>query len=277
MNVQHDLERRIADFYAREAPPRAPDWVLESALSTIQSTPQRRVLLALPWRLNQMNGFAKLAVAAVIVMAAGIVGMSVLQPRGAPGPGGSFSPAPSPSSSPSAAPTATRTPRPSPSPYVPSPLTETFTSDLHGLSLSYPTGWATQQATQPWQTATPITWGEPFGDFVFDPRLRDHLFVAAGSQPLGEMSLEEVTTALVSDDGCPTEAVVIDGADGLLADNCRVATVASGGRWYAIWMYVSGDDAELRTFEYRPFFEEILATVQLVPEAASDTAPSASP
>ena len=59
-------------------------------------------------------------------------------------------------------------PRPSPSPYVPSPLSEAFTSDLHGFSVSYPTGWATQQATQPWQTATPITWGEPFGDFVFE-------------------------------------------------------------------------------------------------------------
>jgi hypothetical protein len=277
MNAQQDLDRRISDFYAREAPGRAPDWVLESVLSTIETTRQRRVLVNLPWRLNQMSGFAKLAAAAVIVVAAGIVGMTVLRPAGAPGPGGPSSPSLSPSSSPS--PTATRTPLPSPSPYVPSALTETFTSDLHGYSVSYPTGWATQQATQPWPAPAFINFGEPSGDFIFDPSLADHLFLAAASQPLGEMSLEEMTAALLSADGCPTttEAIVIDGVDGLLAEDCGVATVASGGRAYLFWLYLSGDDPELRTFEYRPFFDEILATVQLDPEAAIQVAPSSSP
>ena len=39
MNANHDLERRLADFYATEAPPRAPDRVLESVLATIDTHP----------------------------------------------------------------------------------------------------------------------------------------------------------------------------------------------------------------------------------------------
>ena len=45
MNANHDLERRLADFYATEAPQRAPDWVLGEALATIDTTKQRRVVI----------------------------------------------------------------------------------------------------------------------------------------------------------------------------------------------------------------------------------------
>ena len=41
MNPTNDFERRMADYYAAEAPPRAPDWVLTQTLETIDTTPQR--------------------------------------------------------------------------------------------------------------------------------------------------------------------------------------------------------------------------------------------
>jgi hypothetical protein len=50
MNANDNLERGIADVYEREAPKRAPDWVLAKTLETIESTPQRRVLIRAPWR-----------------------------------------------------------------------------------------------------------------------------------------------------------------------------------------------------------------------------------
>ena len=55
MNADLDLERRVADYYATEAPPRAPDWMLGAALATIDITPQRRVLIRVPWRFPIMN------------------------------------------------------------------------------------------------------------------------------------------------------------------------------------------------------------------------------
>ena len=45
MNANHELERRLADFYASEAPQRAPDRVLESVLATyLTSLRQRRAV-----------------------------------------------------------------------------------------------------------------------------------------------------------------------------------------------------------------------------------------
>ena len=78
MNANHDLERRLADFYATEAPPRAPDRVLESVLATSELTRQRRAVFRLPWRFPIMNSYAKMAIAAVAVIAIGAVGLAVL-------------------------------------------------------------------------------------------------------------------------------------------------------------------------------------------------------
>ena len=50
MNANDDLERRIADFYATEAPPGRPTGCSAQALATIDTTPQRRVLIRVPWR-----------------------------------------------------------------------------------------------------------------------------------------------------------------------------------------------------------------------------------
>src|SRR5215216_1835162 len=103
MNANHEIERRLADFYAAEAPARAPDWVLRSALATVDTTHQRRALGRVPWRLPNMNTFAKAAVAAAAVIAVGFVGLTVLRSASSPGPGGpgvTSSPRPAPTASP---------------------------------------------------------------------------------------------------------------------------------------------------------------------------------
>ena len=74
MSSNRDLESRIADFYAQEGLLRAPDRVLSSALTTIETTKQRRVLGRLfgrvSWRFPNMSNYLKVAVAAVVVIAA---------------------------------------------------------------------------------------------------------------------------------------------------------------------------------------------------------------
>jgi len=98
MTAHHDLERRVADYYATEAPQRAPDRVLQLALNTIESTPQRRVLVRAPWRPTPMNLYAKVALAAAAVIAVAILGYNLLPGNG--DVGGPSTPSPSPTVTP---------------------------------------------------------------------------------------------------------------------------------------------------------------------------------
>jgi hypothetical protein len=109
MNANQDLERRLSDLYAAEGSLRAPDRVLGSALTTIESTRQRRALLRVPWRLPNMNVYAKIAVAAVAVIALGAIGLAMLRSPST-GPGTQTSPSPSPSSTPASSPSAPPSP-----------------------------------------------------------------------------------------------------------------------------------------------------------------------
>ena len=74
MSSYRDLESRIAHFYVQEGFLRAPDRVLSSALTTIETTKQRHVLGRLfgrvSWRFPDMSNYLKVAVAAVVVIAA---------------------------------------------------------------------------------------------------------------------------------------------------------------------------------------------------------------
>jgi hypothetical protein len=104
MNANHELERRLADFYETEAAQRAPDRVLQSVLATTNTTKQRRAVFRLPWRFPIMNSYARMAIAAVAVIAIGALGLTVFRGGTPPGPGviATSSPDPSPSSLPSA-------------------------------------------------------------------------------------------------------------------------------------------------------------------------------
>ena len=81
MTANTNLERRVAEHYASEPPLRAPDRVLHAALATIETTRQRRGLLA-PWRFTYMNAYTKVAAAAVVVIAVGGLALWRLGPTG---------------------------------------------------------------------------------------------------------------------------------------------------------------------------------------------------
>jgi hypothetical protein len=271
MNVDRDLERQLADFYESEAAPRAPEWVLRSALQTIDTTRQRRVVLRVPWRFPHMNTFAKVAIAAVVVIAVGALGLSVLRPAGSSGVGGQPTASPSPSPSPTFG--ATIIPEPPPA------LTETFTSERHGFSISYPAGWLARRAEDPWTAGFP-DFAQTTGDIIHDPVLQDHLFLAVASQPLGGKSgaqwMDDLLAGLASAGECeaPIEPVTIDGTEGRLCDANAVAS--AGDRGYVLKLYTSGDDPAAVAGYDQAFFNDILATLQLRPEDAVDTAPSPS-
>ena len=278
MNANDSLERGITDVYERDAPARAPDWVLAAVLESIESTPQRRALIRVPWRLPTMSTFAKVAIAAVVVIAIGAVGLSLLSPRSPSAVGGLPSASASPAASPS--PLADPSPSASPDPSAPPPLSSTFTSTMHGISIAYPDGWRTTPATEAWDG---VVWGydTPQADVIYDPARNDHLFMNVASRPLGAESPKAWVEGITrnADPGCTgsPETITIDGADARLCGS--LAYVAAGGRAYMLLLYTSGDEAWLERSYDTAWFKRVLDTVQLRPDDAVDTsaAPAASP
>jgi hypothetical protein len=268
MTADNDLERRLADFYATEAPPRAPDWVLGAVLDTVDTTPQRRVRMPVPWRFPTMNTYAKWAIAAVVVVAVGAIGLAALRPGPSSGVGAQASPSPSLSPSPS----------PSPSPDTPA-LTGSFTSRLHGFSIAYPTGWITAPATQP-VTDPGLSFQSPDMDWIYDGQYNADLFLGLGSQSLGDKSPETWVSDFFGsfDGGCdgPRVPIAVDGADGFICGANLFAT-AVGGRGYFVRSYTGdGIPPELQRSYDELWLRSVLATMQLRPEAAVGASPSTS-
>jgi hypothetical protein len=222
-----------------------------------------------------MNKFASLGLGAAAVVAALVIGAQVLGPPAPSGVGGVASASPSPTPEPTAS------PAPSPSsPASAPPLTQTFTSQMHGISVSYPEGWTARAATEPLTDRPGVPQFEiPGFDVLHDPVLTDHLFLYIASQPIGDSTPEDWVAALVASDGCTTtETIAVDGATGLIgADDCDTVAVTTAGRGYRISLLASDDDPVVVAPYDRAWFEEVLATVQLHPEDAVDVAPSATP
>ena len=173
-----------------------------------------------------------------------------------------------PTSSPEPTATPEATAEPTLSPVAAPPLTQSFTSALHGFSVSYPEGWTAQAATEPWTDPTfPLLFGEPHADFLYDPALQADLFLTIASQPIGDSTPEDwAAEQLASDEGCTaTEPITVDGASGLIG--CTLAVVTTAGRGYWIQLY-TGDGAPV-TYDLA-WLEEVLATAQLHPEDAVD-------
>ena len=268
MNGHDDLERRLEVFYTTELPVRAPDWVLRGALSTIETTPQRRPLWP-AWRIPAMNTRLRIAASVAAVLVIAVIGYQFLPGTGGPGGG----PSPSPSLSPSPSPTA----EPTPLPTAP-PLSQTFDSTIHGISVSYPEGWTTQAATQQ-ATSVISLFLEPHADFMYDPARTDHLFLSLVSVNLGDTPPDDWLADNVARE-CPSnEAVTVDGAAGVICPDTGVAMVSTGGRGYLIWLYTSGDEGWLDQVYDRAWFDTVLATVQLRPEDAinASSEPSTTP
>jgi hypothetical protein len=99
---------RAARSWLEEGPKQAPDRVVESALSHIQTTTQERDLV--PWRLPKMNVFSR-AVAGVAALAV-VVAVGVFIARPGPGVGG---PGATPTPTPAITALGTASPAPTPS------------------------------------------------------------------------------------------------------------------------------------------------------------------
>jgi hypothetical protein len=262
VSANDELERRLRDFYAAEAPLRAPDRLLHAALSTIQTTRQRRVIVRVPWRFPTMNSYAKVAVAAVGVIAAGAIGLAAIQRGPAPGVGNVASPTATPSPIASA----------SPPGFVMPALDESFTSALHGYTMSYPGVWSVTPATEPWTTAEPFLQGSEFAD-IFRRAPEGNSFLGVASQALAGRSGAEWAAAMSSssawDDSCvpATEQVTIHTAPGNVVVHCDGTLTALAwieDRGYLIVLYGIGD---------RTWFDGVLDTIQLEPsDAAGATA-----
>jgi hypothetical protein len=198
------------------------------------------------------------SVAAAFALAGIVAGCSV---------GPSITAMPSPAASTALA-SATADPTPIPSPSARPALTETFTSAVHGISVSYPAGWVPRKATQPWPAGEIVMQQSEFGDIIADGA-DENRFLALASQPLGDEAFDSWATRYLGIEGCdPAEPITVDGAPGITGTACPLALIEAGGRGYLIWLY-GIDDLE--------WFNEILATVKLDPSTAIDATPSAAP
>jgi hypothetical protein len=262
MNAIHDLEQRIADYYETEAPHRAPDWLGDRILASVDTTPQRRTMLGRPWRFPAMNSFAKLAAGAVAIVAFATVGLTLVSPPAA-GPG-----ATAPSEAPSS-PSATPAPSTPVSGALPPPLTERFESTSHGISMDYPAGWQTRRATERWTDGV-INFDAPGVDIIFDPARGDDLYFAVASEPL-DGRLDHAWRDDLTLPGCPGGAgggtTTFDGASGWvftcggLPGRRHSAILATDAHGYAIVLYL-GDEGLIDTYT-DTWFVSVLETLDL--------------
>jgi hypothetical protein len=250
---------RLLRSYLREEWHEDANRVASMVLDELDETPQRRSG-GTAWRSLIMNN----NIVRVGLMAAAVVVLAIIAINVVPGitpPGGEVSP------SATAEPTVPETA--SSPPASPPPLTQSFTSTLHGISMSFPEGWTAQAATEPWTASTfPLNFPVPQVDWLYDPTLTSDLFLAIASQPIGDFTPEGwVAEQMASEEGCgtATEPITVDAASGLGCESHAVVT--AGGRGYWIQLY-TGDGAPL-TYD-QTWFEEVLATVQLHPEDAVD-------
>jgi len=257
MTAYRDPDRMIHDFLL-EGEEQLDDQVFDAVRAEIEQKRQRAVFG--PWRFPEMNKFLALGLGAAAVVVAVLIGAQFF---GAPGGGLGSQPTPEPTS----------TPEPTATPDAsPPPLTLTFTSRVHGYSVSYPAVWATRAATEPWTQSTfPLDFERSDIDVLYDPNLNSGgPFLAIASQPIGDSTPEDwISAQMSSEEGCSTHmAVTIDGFTGQIGrDGCDVAVVTAAGRGYWIQLY-TGSEAPA-TYDHA-WFEEVLATVQLYPEDAAD-------
>lgn len=266
MSTPRDPDRLIHAFLL-EGAEQLQDQVYDAVRADIDKKRQRVVIG--PWRVPTVSKLVPIGLGAAAVIAVLFLGSQFI---GSPtsNVGGPASQPPA-SAAPSEAPVSA-----APSAISPPPLTQNFTSTVHGISLSYPEGWIARAATEPWTESSyalifdPPT---PYIDYLSDPILRDHLFLYTASQAIGDSTPEAwVAEQMAGDEGCATtEPIVVDGATGLIGGgDCDMAVVTTAGRGYLIALLTSDDDPNVVAPYDRAWFEEVLATVRLHPEDAVD-------
>ncbi len=196
--------------------------------------------------------------------------------------------APSTSPSSGAEPTPSTSPRP-----FPSPGFSRFDSPLHGVSIDYPAGWEIRPATEPWRHDA-VTFDASDVDVIFDPMLRDDLYIAVVSEPLNGRApgdwccgpLLEPSQVCSAPDGSEGGggggAYTLHGARGW-AGSCgddvagnHYVFVATAERGY-VFRFHMGDQGLMATHDWA-WFEAVLQTVDFRPEQGLPTSiPSSAP
>jgi hypothetical protein len=265
MTAPRDPDRMIHAFL-REGADRLQDQVYDVVRAEIDRKRQRVVIG--PWRMPTLNKLVPWP----------------RRRRRRPSPGSRFigslsSNVGGPAVEPTATATPESTPPPTPSPASAPPLTQSFTSTLHGISVSYPERWTAQAAIEPWEGQPFPNFKDPSADVIYDPVHAGELWLMLASTPPEASDPDRWPADMFAATECSsTEPVSVDGATGLIgadfdSTECTVVFVTTGGRGFQIRLYDSNDEGAYD----RPWLEEVLATVQLHPEDAVDAGASPSP
>jgi len=249
--------------------------VAGAVLDQVDTIPQRRAMWWPARRTPTMNKVLAIGLGAAALVVAVLIGYQVFGSTGSIGVG----------AGPTATPESTASPEPSPSsPTSIAPLTQSFTSTLYGYSVSYPEGWTAQAATERWTDGpSTLPFDDPQADRLYDPDLRDHLFLTIASRSIGDSTPEDWIVEQIAEwedlEQCrATEPIAVGEASGLIgSEGCDLAVVTTDGRGYWISLRKSNDDPAAVAPYDRAWFEEVLATVQLHPKDAVDGGPSPSP
>ena len=160
MTAQHDLNRQLNAFLS-DGPITLPDESFDAVRDRTEQTRQRVVLG--PWRVPTVSKLVPIGLGAAAVIAVLFLGSQFI---GSPtsNVGGPAS-QPSASAAPSEAPASA-----GPSPESPPPLTQSFTSQMHGFSVSYPEGWTDRAATEPWTGTGGPHFPDPYADLLMGTR-----------------------------------------------------------------------------------------------------------
>ena len=264
---------RTARAWLDDGPTQMADRAVLSALEEIHTTRQHRAVWP-AWRATPVSMFARVAVAAVFVVAVGLVAGNVV-PRL---PGGlSVGGQPTPSSTP--VPTPSPSPSTSPAQVIDFPsLSTTFISPTYGFSFKHLDRGRLRPASERWDPATEPPLEAPFDSFIgrdiegFDvvETGLEATFGGASMEIADEASIEDWIDKYLSAGGCYVPRslqaeIIIDGQSGRISDECPdkvVATVVADGRLYLFALWPDRADA-------RALFDAFAATIDLRPEDAA--------
>jgi hypothetical protein len=246
---EFDLAARA---WLEDGPTRMSDHALLSALEEIHTTRQRRAMWP-AWRATPVSIFARVAQAAVLVVAVGLLAIIVV-PRQ---PDGSSVGGPSPS--------------PSPAQAVDFPdLTKTFVSPRNGFSIQHPDGAAVTPAKQLWMGSEQVDDGFDVVETGLAAIFKGASIEFPPGFSIDEKVDEQLPYFYVSPAGCGVPRsqqaeIAIDGQSGRIAEcpNHIEATVVVGERLYLFTLSHDRSDA-------RAVFDAFVATIDLRPETAVD-------
>ena len=229
-----------------DGPTRMSDRAVLSTLEEIHTTRQRRAMWP-AWRATPVSILARVAFAAVLVVAVGLLAINVVPrlPDGSSvgGPG----------------------------------LTETFVSPRNGFSIKHPDTAVVTPARQLWGFGEQLDDGFDVVDTgsaaVFrgaSTQRGEAGLCYSESEPIPCPSIDEIIDGFLSDGGCGVPRsqqaeITIDEQSGRIAEcqNHIAATVLFGGRFYLFTLAHDRSDA-------RAVFDAFAATIDLTPETAVD-------